>query len=133
MPEGLNPSILEIPPPVRLPPSPGRAPYSLAVPGNPAETDDTKVVIIPVAPSMPAQHGFASKLPASTKPDRHEVPYMITNGGSPVGKMNHVIPAVFPMLSSIKSNHFRPPVSFRLSCNAYLAMIINFCKGCLLI
>ncbi|KAG8194886.1 hypothetical protein JTE90_029177 [Oedothorax gibbosus] len=118
IPEVMNPPNLEVPPPVRLPPSPGRAPYSLSVPNSPTETDDTKVVIVPVAPPMPAQNSFASKLPASTKTDRHEAPFMIPNGGPPVGKINHVIPAVFPMLSPLRSNHFRPPLGATIRVNS---------------
>ncbi|GFS98079.1 uncharacterized protein NPIL_300221 [Nephila pilipes] len=116
LPDLLSPPIIEAPPPARMPSASSHTPYSLP-PNGPMTTsdeEDTNVVIIPVpAPGDPVANNIPTLFPPVMKPDlkvRNEAPFVISNIAPPVGKMNHAIPAVFPVLSPIKANSLRPPL-----------------------
>ncbi|GFQ83904.1 uncharacterized protein TNCT_521781 [Trichonephila clavata] len=115
LPDLLSPPIIEAPPPARMPPVSSHTPYSLPSndPMTTSDEEDTNFVIIPVAPDDPVPNGFPAIFPPMIKPDakvRNEAPFIISNIAPPVGKMNHAIPDVFPVLSPIKANHLRPPL-----------------------
>ncbi|CAL1276404.1 unnamed protein product [Larinioides sclopetarius] len=123
LPELLSPPIIDIPPQPRLPPSSSHTPYSLPSndPLSSSDEENTNVVIIPVAPDDPIQNNFPNKFPPVMKPDlkvRNEAPFVLGNVAPPVPKMNHVLPAVFPILTPIRSSHLRPPPGATIRVNS---------------
>ncbi|KAF8790949.1 uncharacterized protein LOC129960452 [Argiope bruennichi] len=124
LPELLSPSIMDVPPQPRFPPAPSNTPYSLPSndPLSGSEEEDANVVIIPVAPADPIQNSFPNMFPPMMKPDlkvRNEAPFVFGNVVPTVPKVNHVLPAVFPIFPiPMKSNHLRPPVGATIRVNS---------------
>ncbi|XP_054721706.1 uncharacterized protein LOC129231420 [Uloborus diversus] len=105
LPDIFTQPILDLPPPMKIPPDTNKAPYALPpdVPMIHGTEDDTNVVIIPVAPSLPNRIPPMMKI--ESKP-RKENSNSVNNIGPALGKASHM----FSLLTPIRNGPLRPPL-----------------------